>query len=430
MTIASWFFSNKRLYPVILYNEDDINHWADTITNRGSWGSITMTNFARNNGTVIGGVTISDGAMVFDGNGFLIFPDLWITWSANRTFCALVDLNSISWTRYIFQIWNESSNYKRWSIRNDGSNLRLEIWWWWYTASTLELTTESQYQFIAVVLDGTTVWDHILYIDDDSESATGTETVGTQSWTGRLWFWNTSWWAKFSGAMKRARVYNKALSSDEIASERNSWIYSTIQDGSLVWQMTGSDYAGTEASPTTIYDTNMVVEWHEAGSYAIEFDGSNDYLVLANSTDYSGIDWSIFSRVYINSIPWSWTNHTVLSIADWTGTGGRLLFIGNAAWTVTWRSAIWWTVTRFETLTAPVVDTWYNVCLIKEWTSLTLFVNTESENTTKTMVSANGNMLIWTNVDGTNDFMDWIIQDPRIFKKALTPTEIQRLFNS
>jgi len=106
--------------------------------------------------------------------------DTPISGSQNRTFAAWIYNTNTSTSTYIFHINDGStgSNGTRWSIASDSSNLRIEIQGQGYTSS---LGTAAGWHFIAMILDGTTTADHLLYVDGVSEQASGANTVNTTS---------------------------------------------------------------------------------------------------------------------------------------------------------------------------------------------------------------------------------------------------------
>lgn len=106
---------------------------------------------------------------------------------------------------------------------------------------------------------------------------------------------------KFNGSIDDVQIYNRALATDEITAQYNlgRGKYANTGNG-LVAQYSGRDFAGTEASPTTIYDTNHLVNGKI--NEGIGFDGVNDY-VDTGITSNSAFNGTAFTlSAWINPI--------------------------------------------------------------------------------------------------------------------------------
>lgn len=122
----------------------------------------------------------------FDGNNDYVDlgspSDFGISGSQNRTVTLWFKQDDDAHTEPLFTFGTYATG-KAWRFRAQAGQLRIEIQGSGYTSSGLSYT-EGNWYFAAVVLDGTTLGDHTLYLGDtagnlNSESASGTSTVNT-----------------------------------------------------------------------------------------------------------------------------------------------------------------------------------------------------------------------------------------------------------
>lgn len=142
-----------------------------------SSGNLTLTG---SGGISYGGVTGTVGkATNFDGtDDYVDVGSSPITGSANRTLEFItrqVDATPID-RAMIFSLGADNTG-ERWSVNNDRPNLRIEIQGSGYSSSLA--FSDNTWHYGAVVLNGTTLGDHTLFLDGSSESASGANTVNT-----------------------------------------------------------------------------------------------------------------------------------------------------------------------------------------------------------------------------------------------------------
>jgi hypothetical protein len=143
--------------------------------------------------------------------------------SANRTVILWVKADSFAADvdgEHLVE-WGDNNAGERWTFKTQSSGiLRVEIQGAG-SSSSLQLSTDQRH-FIACVLDGTTVGDHTVYLDGDSEQLSGATTVNTTAgvnaqigsghdypgadWRGRA----------HDGLIEEVRIYDRALSAEEI----------------------------------------------------------------------------------------------------------------------------------------------------------------------------------------------------------------------
>lgn len=99
--------------------------------------------------------------------------------SQDRTLALWVNPNSLDSNR-TYATLGTNSNGEKWTFKvgkNGNGNLRIEIAGTGYTSS-LTLSTGA-WQAIGVSLSGSTLGDHLLYLDGETEAASGSATVNT-----------------------------------------------------------------------------------------------------------------------------------------------------------------------------------------------------------------------------------------------------------
>jgi len=124
--------------------------------------------------------------------------------------------------------------------------------------------------------------------------------------------------------------------------------------------------------------------YHSDGPFVdagyVEFDGTGDYLSLANTTCYLGAnDFTVEAWVY-------WAGNTALSsvpaiISKWSSSDGPFQFLVNASgFSFQYTKASGGQVTAAGT-TAPSANIWYHIAAVKYGSELKLYVNGIAEDT-------------------------------------------------
>jgi len=206
-----------------------------------------------NDGTVSGGVTISDGAMVFDGSGSVAVASnmlnnsntfsisLWASWNDLTGNQRLLNGDSSGEGMYIRKTTGNAIDFLATGLSDD------------YLSSGFIVTTGQDYH-IVVVYNGTTKFIYINNVLRASEPATG-NTSGIANF--RIGSNRIGLSDFMKGTINNVLIFpNRALSPTEIALINASGkdAYSPVTDG-LVAQYSGRDYTGTAAAPKRIQDT-------------------------------------------------------------------------------------------------------------------------------------------------------------------------------
>lgn len=168
------------------------------------------------------------GVQVLDFDGVDEYVDLgsnvFATGSENRTVTLWLNSRDLSAASFVFTLGTNSSG-QAWRIHTTAAgNLRIAIEGSGYESS-LSLTA-NQLMFVAVVLDGTTLGDHILYLDRQSENATGAGSVNTSSseaFIGEIESSHPNFGSglSFDGFINDVRIYNRTLVTGLIAEINN-----------------------------------------------------------------------------------------------------------------------------------------------------------------------------------------------------------------
>lgn len=194
----------------------------------------TVADFqASNDITLESGVSWVSGAgaggyhLEFDGsnNSYATATSTPITGSQNRTLGAWVNLNTNDADLVLSNWGTEGSNGRRYTLytsRSGGSNgLRIEVAGDGYTSALVPAT--NSWVFVALVLDGSTLGDHTLYLDGSTESASGTLSIDTGSDIPFEIGGNTVWDDSrlFNGSLGEFFITNDAMSTSELDQYRN-----------------------------------------------------------------------------------------------------------------------------------------------------------------------------------------------------------------
>ena len=134
-----------------------------------------------------------------------------------------------------------------------------------------------------------------------------------------------------------------------------------------------------DANPGLFRRTNVSSTTTE-NTGSVYFDGTDDRLDIAHSTDFRIADSNTFECwIYYNSLP---GNNLFLGVESSYWVGYNHTGVGGASnkfvFTI-YNGSSWQAV---SSSTTPVVGTWYHIAAVKDGTSLKMFVNGVLENTT------------------------------------------------
>jgi hypothetical protein len=220
-------------------------------------------------GTVSGGVTIEDGAMKFDGVDGYVRQD-----NVLNTFNPKINNN------YSVSLWFKTNSYigTNNALVSFGNSTSVRNYIWFIAINNGKMKISSSYDdstFLDTIGTNTVnlnSWNNVMFMEngthrliyvngilDKIDSPTNfTKISGLNTFSiGNLIRTTMGSW--YNGSIDDVRIYNRALSQEEITQLYNQGRgqYSSVTDG-LVAQYSGRDFAGTEAVPTKIYDTKEV----------------------------------------------------------------------------------------------------------------------------------------------------------------------------
>ena len=420
------------------YNVNETGGVADSLSlNNGTLYGKTF-----NHGTPSGGVTIEDGAMVFNGVNGRVGTNY--KQDINEfAVCTWAKANTGVTSGTIFSNTNDYSSL-RW-----GSVVR-------FGGGQIIGSTQSNISNGAIITTGINIenWNHIClnrnYLNSTSLYVNG-NLIGSQTislildditfpvynwFLGRGPVFNNKF---LNGSLDEVLIFNESLSESEITSIYNAGkdSYSPVTDG-LVAQYSGKDFAGTEATPTLIYDTN-----HLGASYqqnysidnpnfaykgAMNFDGIGDFVNVTSTTDLSPTTFTLSAWVKINNQ--TLDNGGIISKQPGAGTSGyRLSIIQNTR------------VVRLacgdvsaKTILTPTglnSNQWYNIIGVNDGTKGKIYINgvLVKEDTCGNSVANTNSLEIgkWT---ASNDYFNGSIADVRIYNRTLSEQEIEGIYDS
>ncbi len=281
----------------------------------------TLTNFARNNGAVTAPVTI-DGGMVFDGatsSGGIVIADNTVDMTAN-SFVSLwvtVDSRAMDYMRILDAAGTVGSTLI-WMTNTD--NIVLS------NIGTGDTTIAATYGTPMNIILSFEETETNIYVNGVLHGSADSVPPAI-----------TEWYMGNRTARDRTldgTIHNFSVGSKTISLAEAQQIYAAGKDAyfpiseGLVAQYSGRDFAGTEATPTTIYDTNMIVEgkWGEA----VSFDGVDDHIRLDNLKGKTPKGARTISAIFKSSKA-SGAQAIFDETSGWSGARGTLLRLsGNS----------------------------------------------------------------------------------------------------
>ncbi|MFZ1626983.1 MAG: LamG domain-containing protein [Candidatus Moraniibacteriota bacterium] len=240
----------------------------------------------------------------------------------------------------------------------------------------------------------------------------------------------------FSGSIDEVRIYNRALSVDEV-SQLYRLAAPTGVDTSLkgYWSFNGQDMSGTTAYDRSGSGNNGTLTNGPAITegklgQGLNFDGSNDYVSTADYSFTSAQPFTMSAWFKTDSVS---GNQVVFAKPNpnWEYsmkiTGSTLTFI---YWVTDASAAI--------SLSAPsalVVGQWYFVTVTHDGSSAYMYVDGVSvasdTSTSGTYQNRTDNLQIGSGYfNGNSAFFDGVIDEVRIYNRALSAGEIQSLYNA
>ena len=196
------------------------------------------------------------------------------------------------------------------------------------------------------------------------------------------------------------------------------WLCPSLDDSA-------DDLSGNGNHGTYNGGMGTVADTSNGGVKAYSFDGSNDYISVPFILDPSQTAFSFSSWVRLDSLPSYYR-----TIAQQEGTLGR-------AWVHTnlpsqgydLRTSLAGGADSTFNFDSSAVGTWYHVAFVWDGSTSTFFVNAVDKggNVSGSMESSTSGMRIGYHKSDTTMGWDGLIDDVRIFDRALTTSEITAL---
>ena len=280
--------------------------------------------------------------------------------------------------------------------------------------------------------------DHELYINGTSVAVSSVSKVLPATTPDvSIGRWNNQY---FLGIIDDVRIYNRALSAGEIKALYNVGAvkYAPPNNQGLVgyWSFNEGtstvalDYSGNKNKGTLVNGPAWV---NGKRGKALNFDGVNDF-VDANPSNGNNLDISgpltVTAWVKTNSLG---TFQTIISKHTGGSNANYLIWIENQNRFQTYASPGGISTNVMGTTVAKK-NTWYHVAELWDGAFLRLFVNGVQEGTP---ASGSGNVgvtikdvAIGSESYGGSNFFNGLIDEVRVYNRALSADEIQKLYNA
>jgi len=246
----------------------------------------------------------------------------------------------------------------------------------------------------------------------------------------------------WKGQIDDVRVYNRALSSDEIkrlynmgaTTKFNVSQKNTLNNGLVgLWTFDGPDMAGVAAydrsgNNNTGTLTNGPTRAIGRIGQALNFDGADDNVSMGDVLDLIGSPLSISVWVNPRSTP------NAAGIVDKLGTGGNNRLIMGGSGTIAFGIRNADSVYESVTTTVPVpLNSWTHlVATYDNVNTGKIYFNGSLDITKSNFTVSRGNVGYSLRFGYSNNnavYFPGLIDDVRIYNRALSPDEIKRLYN-
>jgi len=313
---------------------------------------------------------------------------------------------------------------------------------WKTPTDTLTINT---WHHVAVTYDDSSPSnDAIIYVDGVSQSLTETSRSGTANTNTDDYIIGNRGAADrpFSGLIDEVRIYNRALSASEVENLFKSSKHFTANvsqtnkitdglvgmwsfDGPDMYQNTALDRSGNDNNGTL---TNGPLVTPGKVGQALEFDGVDDFVEIADdpSTDFTG-DFSL--------VAWAKSGgpaeHRRI-ISRRSGGGCEVYFLryrnNNVAQLAITEDC---TQNSVDGTTNLSDNTWHHVVGIRRGNFLEIYVDGVLENDQSGVQTGSINPAapFFIGTEGAVEFWNGLIDEVRIYDRALSSDEIKRLYN-
>ncbi|OGF80556.1 hypothetical protein A2930_03115 [Candidatus Giovannonibacteria bacterium RIFCSPLOWO2_01_FULL_45_34] len=290
-----------------------------------------------------------------------------------------------------------------------------------------------------------------LYVDNILQDSDSISTFGAFTLTGNPFFIGArdgggSDSVHFPGSIDDVRVYNRALSADEIKRlykiGATLKINTSINNDSLqkglvgYWSFDGKDMANITAYDRSGNTNNGTLTGGPTRAIGklgqgLSFDGSNDYVRATRSSSLNGaFDGAYSVSMWFKSNS-SATIKTFYHISDASSGSHMAFFNYQSVGKVTMYSRNATLADTLESNTSNLNnDVWRMVTFIQTGTNMLIYIDGVLDNS-----RANGTLVTSSDIDlfiGARSFSDrffpGLIDDVRIYNRALSADEIKRLY--
>lgn len=414
--------------------KDQTNVTDSTGVNNGTYVGRTFNNGVATN------VSISDGAMSYDGSTSRLYANIsnannpvdftysfWYyansnsTTAGNNPIISKRDTNN----QLIITIMQNSSNSNFGKIvinsynqtgslsgLNSNSLINNSNQWYHVVVSYVNSSHNFSYYVNGVYDKSSTTG----FVGDLYSSYNGLTNIGYQSTGTNL---------RLNGSLDNVMIYNRSLSSSEISALYSAGRTKYAQNNlGLVAQYSGRDYAGTPSAPTTIYDTNHLTDGKINQGFG--FDGVGNYVNISNSNfiflNKSGLySFSTWIKPLSNTtgaIFQKSTGSTDRNGLYYESGDVRFGYYNGSSYT-----------SKHGTV---ILNQWNHVIGINNNGIISLYVNSIEQTSSGSLPSFAGtnDFKIGSGTATGNSYFNGSIDDVRIYNRSLSASEIAYIYNS
>ncbi|MFQ5492567.1 MAG: DUF2341 domain-containing protein [Candidatus Dojkabacteria bacterium] len=408
----------------------------DSCDSSGSGNDAAWANNVAATAGILGSGTVFDGTDDYIRDSS---PVGMPTGASPRTVSAWVKLNALGTKQVIFQYGPPSITRNTLLMDISTANKPEFTSWADGATSTTSLTTGIWYHLVGTY-DGDLTMK--IYIDGDLDTThtLGGQLISTVDGTGvNMGAWQAGVLDDLNGSLDEVRVYNKELSAAEIAK-----LYEYRPGPVARWKF-------DEKSGTTAYDSSIsanngtltgmdgATDWVQGRTGgALDFDGINDYVSVADDDDLDFIAGASFSIA-----AWFKTTGAVAATQQLVGKGGLGNSIGYSLYLDATGNVVCGidddAVTFPEDSVTSSADqddsAWHHVACVKDaGSSIRLYVDGVETGTADTTISATGTLAsadaaVIGGQSGANYFSGRV-DDVRMYDYDLTTSEVFNLYSS
>src|SRR3989344_3670008 len=326
-------------------------------------------------------------------------------------------------------------------------------------------------EYITTLAPATNVWYHVAWVRDgnsnlifylNGEARANFSSVKTPFNIGyAVRIGSAAGFGFMNGNIDESRVYNRALSADEIrrlyrqtSPQMNASQANKLRQGLVgMWTFDGNDMSGNTAIDRSGNGNNGTLTNGPKKvigkiGQALNFDGVDDYIFVNDPGDSSVLDFDTSSTITMSawirkssltSYPLivtkgrsngSYTNYAIRS-GDGTGSERKFSFFYRNSANTAWH--VYDTVSNvFE------VGNWYHVAVSYTFgtgSSIKMYINGVEMPGGWVAGTGNdaplvGNFQLWIGDDNANSEFHGLIDEVRVYNRALTPAEIRQLYKA